>query len=264
MQKNSIQWLVPVLLAAGAAAALWYYWMQIDQAPPEIVVEPGPLPQIEEKAGPAHPLAGIDAETERPALRPLPPLDESDEYFRLELTDLYSEAISELLVESRLIERVVATVDNLTRPQVAERIRPVGRLGSQFSVSGDAAGDSFIVSSDNYRRYDALVELVTSADLDQLVDMYRRFYPLFQSAYVGLGYPDGYFNDRLIEVIDHLLETPEAAQPVLLVRPHVLYEFADQDLENRSSGQKLLLRMGNEHAGRIKQVLRELRGRIAD
>jgi hypothetical protein len=105
----------------------------------------------------------------------------------------------------------------------------------------------------------AMVGLLSGADLVELADVYRRFYPLFQSAYVDLGYPDGYFNDRLVEVIDHLLETPEISDPVSLTRPHVLYEFADPELEGLSSGQKLLLRMGAEHRSRVKQALREFR-----
>ena len=50
-----------------------------------------------------------------------------------------------------------------------------------------------------------------SVDTGRLAALYVRFYPLFQQAYRDLGYPNGYFNDRLVEVIDHLLVTPEIA-----------------------------------------------------
>jgi hypothetical protein len=80
---------------------------------------------------------------------------------------------------------------------------------------------------------------------------------------VQLGYPDGYFNDRVIEVIDHLLETPTPAQPIRLVSPHVLYEFADVDLEALSSGQKLMLRIGDQHAAALRNVLIAFRAQIA-
>jgi hypothetical protein len=43
----------------------------------------------------------------------------------------------------------------------------------------------------------------------------------------------------------------------------VLYKFADPDLEALSSGQKLLLRMGNDNAARVKDALTGLRERIA-
>jgi hypothetical protein len=66
-----------------------------------------------------------------------------------------------------------------------------------------------------------------------------------------------------VEVIDHLLATPEPGEPIRLVRPHVLFEFADAELEALSSGQKLLLRMGDEHAAKIKRVLQGLRALIA-
>ena len=266
MQRDSTGRLIPVLLAIGAAGALWYYWFEVSKSP-QVVEQPpvaAPQPSVEERTGPIHPLASTEPAGDRPELRPLPLLHESDAYFKMELSDLYGEAVADLLAETGLIERIVATVDNLPRAHVAERIRPVGRLGGQFSIDNELASGEFELSPDNFRRYDMLVEIVTRADLDQLENMYRRFYPLFQETYVELGYPNGYFNDRLVEVIDHLLETPEPAEPLLLVRPHVLYEFSDQDLEDRSSGQKLLLRMGNEHAGNIKQVLLELRERIAE
>jgi hypothetical protein len=101
------------------------------------------------------------------------------------------------------------------------------------------------------------------ADLEFIVATYRRFYPLLQESYLRLGYPDGYFNDRVVAVIDQLLATPEPEGPIRLARPHVLYEFADAELEALSSGQKLLLRMGRDHTARIKQVLSSLRTLIA-
>jgi hypothetical protein len=42
----------------------------------------------------------------------------------------------------------------------------------------------------------------------------------------------------------------------------VFYEFADPELEARSAGQKILMRIGNENAARVKAKLRELRGEL--
>jgi hypothetical protein len=98
--------------------------------------------------------------------------------------------------------------------------------------------------------------------MQQVAAVYVHFYPLFQEAYQDLGYPNGYFNDRLVQVIDSLLATPQPAAPIQLVRPNVMYTFADPALESRPAGQKLLIRMGPDNAAIIKAKLTELRTAI--
>ena len=85
---------------------------------------------------------------------------------------------------------------------------------------------------------------------------------MFQQAYEELGYPSAYFNDRVIDVIDLLLETPEIKRPIRLSQPHVLYTYADPDLEALSAGQKALLRSGQNNVVRVKAQLRELRASL--
>ena len=261
MENRRAEWLIPALLALGAGAALWYYWVQANRPAPQPVV--APEPRVEEpvsEQGPEHPVPEPGpASGEAPRLVPLPPLERSDEYFKLALAELFGDALRGLLAESRLIERIVATVDNLPRDRVSERIRPIGHIDGAFVVDSQGDDGEYTISAENYDRYDFVVGLFDGADLDAIAETYRRYYPLFQNAYVDLGYPDGYFNDRLVEVIDHLLATPDVDEPAALVRPNVLYEFADPELESLSSGQKLLLRMGSEHRSRIKQRLREFR-----
>jgi hypothetical protein len=118
------------------------------------------------------------------------------------------------------------------------------------------------VSPRNAARYSAHVALAKSVDTQKLVTLYVQFYPLFQQAYEELGYPNGYFNDRLIEVIDHLVAAPELGDPARLVQPKVLYQFADAALESRSAGEKILMRIGNENATVVKAKLREIRSEI--
>jgi hypothetical protein len=103
------------------------------------------------------------------------------------------------------------------------------------------------------------LRLADAIDTGKLVGMYAHFYPLFQQAYQELGYPKGYFNDRLIEVIDHLLAAPDVKAPIRLVQPKVIYLFADPDLEARSAGQKLLIRAGSENAALIKAKFSDIR-----
>ena len=69
----------------------------------------------------------------------------------------------------------------------------------------------------------------------------------------------GFAVDRVVEVIDHLLATPEIEEPLRLIQPRVLYEFADPKLQKLSGGQKILLRMGPANLRKLKAKLRAIR-----
>ena len=153
------------------------------------------------------------------------------------------------------------TVDNLPRSKTAVERRPVKATpGGTLVVT---SGDEITLSEENYARYAPFVSLVQSTDAKQLSTLYFHYYTLFQEAYENLGYPDKYFNDRLVEVIDNLLATPAPKGPVKLTQPRVFYEYADPALESLSAGQKVLLRMGNANAAQMKKKLREFRALIA-
>jgi hypothetical protein len=262
-----VKLLLIILLGAGLAGALWFYkddLLQPAEAP--VVILPDPIAEETPlRSGPAFPITpAATSPSPQGELVPLPPLDDSDSYFLLALIDSFGPGVGDVLVNEALIDKFVATVDNLSRGHVAEKLRPVGRLQGAFDVDVVGNDSQLYLGSANYDRYSGLVNLVASADLEVVAATYRRFYPLFQESYVRLGYPNGYFNDRVVEVIDHLLQTPEPAEPVRLVRPHVLYEFSDAGLETSSSGQKLLLRMGRENSSRIKQALKSLRALVTE
>jgi hypothetical protein len=101
-----------------------------------------------------------------------------------------------------------------------------------------------------------------AVDIKKIVAAYVHFYPLFQQEYKNLGYPSGYFNDRLVEAIDDMLAAPEIPGPVRLIRPKVVYLFADPGLEALSAGKKIMIRMGSVNASRIKTKLREFRSEL--
>ena len=263
MDDTEFKWLIALLLAAAAAAVAWFFWDSTEQPPTvPMPVQQAPVEDTR-PAEPLHPVEPLEVTPGEGELVELPPLAESDRYFALALIDLFGPDLEPLLADEALIDKTVATADNLTRGRVAEKIRPLGRLPGTFVVTAAGENGPFYLSPENYVRYDTLVDMATGVDLDELVSTYRRFYPLLQEAFAQLGYPDGYFNDRVVAVIDHLLATPEPEQPIRLVQPHVLFEFADPELEALSGGQKLLIRMGPDHISRVKAVLSDFRARIA-
>jgi len=179
----------------------------------------------------------------------LPKLENSDSMMRDSLAGLVGrQAFADHFVAADIVRRIVATVDNLPRETAPRRVMPL-----------NAVPGAFIPDSANYARYTPYVRVFEAIEPQALVQVYIRSYPLFQAAYEQLGYPNKYFNDRLMEAIDDLLDAPEPATPPELLRPRVLYEFADPDLETRSAGQKMLLRMGRDNAARVKGKLREIR-----
>lgn len=263
MRNSDTPLLIVLVLVVVGGAAAWYFKDTLFPPPePVAVVEvPAPAEPVEDP-GPRHPMPEPQPDAEKTRnLVPLPPLDDSDAYFLLEIGSTFGTGIESLLKRDAVIDRLVTTVDNLPRGKVAERIRPVGRLAEPFTTDTNT-DDQILLGISSYARYDALVAQLYYADLDAVYDMYQRYYPLFQSSYERLGYPDAYFNDRLVEVIDHLLTGPQPDGPIVLVRPNVLYEFADPDLEALSSGRKLLLRMGPSNAATLKRILEKFRSRL--
>ena len=191
-----------------------------------------------------------------PEEAPLPTLDESDAPLKEAMTGFVAErSLDALFRMDGFIRRLVVTIDNLPQKQLPRaKYRVTRSTRGRFAVQKDGE-DSLYLSSDNFERYTAIVELIENLDNDRLMAVY----PLFQEAYEYLGYPSAYFNDRLIEVIDHLLATPVVDGSIKLVRPHVLYKFADPDLEELSAGRKALIRIGPANAGKLKTKLREIR-----
>jgi hypothetical protein len=255
---NPFRIAVVVVLLAAAGFAAYYFgpWSRPPVIPPAPRAEAPPAaPAPAEPQGPQHPIAS----TEPP--QPLPTVKESDPAMRDTITGLVgADAFQRFFEPEDILHRIVATIDNLPRKSYASRLDPMKTPSGAFATTGQ--DDALAVAPANAARYTPYVRTLEAVDPDKLVAAYAHFYPLFQKAYVDLGYPNGYFNDRLVQVIDDLLATPDVQGPIRLVVPHVLYEYADPDLQSRSAGQKVLLRMGRENAGKVKAKLREIRARV--
>jgi hypothetical protein len=181
---------------------------------------------------------------------------------------LGAKAVATFLQVDEFPRRLVTTIDNLGRSHAPAMLWPVHPTPERFTV--DQLDGAPVIGADNGSRYTPLVLLVEEVDPIRVVTLYVRMYPLLQRTYEELGFPDRYFNDRLIDVIDVLLATPNVDYPVKLqltevkgpitpLRPWVRYEFADPDLESLSAGQKILVRVGAVNQRRLKGKLAEFR-----
>lgn len=252
-----------LVLAIGGGG---YWWWASQQGPsplppPTAVAPTAPTASTETEPEIQHPIEQAPVGTEPVAAKPLPELAESDKIAAETLASLFTNnRLPEFLIPKNLIRHIVATVDNLPRDKVSMNLWPLKPVGGNFVVANTPNGK--VIAPDNADRYTTYVKWMESINSQKLAAAYVRLYPLFQAAYRELGYPKGYFNDRLVAVIDHLLATPDVPGAIRLEQPKVLYEYADPVLKATSSGQQILLRMGHENTLKVKAKLRELRKEI--
>lgn len=254
--KNKVSLVILVVLIGIAAA--YYYWKSNAQKesplPPRMETPLPPPATVEPQI--RHPIE--EAQSTGNEANPLPPLNESDATMQDTLAGFFGQkAVEEFFDLNDIVRRFVVTVDNLPRQKVPMRYRLFKPVIGLFLATDE--GDGFFINRNNNGRYKSYVLLAEAVDVKKLVTVYVHFYPLFQEEYKNLGYPKGYFNDRLVEAIDDMLATPETPARIKLIRPNVLYQFADTDLEALSAGQKIMIRMGPENATRIRSRLQELR-----
>jgi hypothetical protein len=251
------------LLIAGVVAA--WLWRSQRSGPEEVaVVAPEPDRTTQPAATPAsavkHPLP--DAAQQPLAAEEVPAA----------LSDLLgAKAVTSFLRTDGFARRVAASIDSLGRTHSPSAAWPVLTTPGRFTV--EERPDGPVIAAENAERYTPFVLLAGTLDVPRAVGLYRRMYPLLQQAYRELGFGDRYLNDRVVEVIDLLLATPEPESPPRLqltevkgpvpsTQPWVRYQFADPELESLAAGQKILLRMGPVNERRLKAKLLEIRAQI--
>ncbi|MBB5866290.1 DUF3014 domain-containing protein [Xanthomonas sp. 3058] len=258
-------WLLAVPVVLGAA---WWLFSGTSTAPDAL---PAPISRTASavaaavtaptpaNTGPRHPVQPPSADAADAAI---PALAQSDDAaWQALLALVQDDGALSLVLRKHLIERVVVMIDNLTQPSISRRVSVLQPVPGELQVS-DAAG-AVVIDQANAARYAPYVAAFTGVDAQALVRSYVRFYPLFQQAYADLGAPDRYFNDRVIDVIDHLLRTPDPAQPIVVLRDERgRYRFVDPALESLSVGQKALLRLGSTQEAAVKAQLRTIRAAL--
>lgn len=184
-------------------------------------------------------------------------LNESDELVRELAKDLSSNPrLAMWLMSKDLIRKFVAAVDNIAqghspRPQI-DFFKPEDDF-EFIEESGE-----YFLDPDSYKRYDLVAEVFTSLDTKGCVTLYRKLTPALQEAYQELGYPDAKFEDTLRKAINELLKVPVVEKNINLEKKVITYMMVDPELENLSSAQKHLLRMGPDNVRSIQAKLREM------
>ena len=180
---------------------------------------------------------------------PLPSLADSDPAIRDALGGVAgSDAVMQYLVPDSIIRHIVVTIDNLPRQKVPVDKRPTVAGGGQLSWR-----TAMSCMPRSIRRISRATSpwwpWCATSTCSGSPAVYLHFYPLFQQVYQNLGYPNGYFNDRLVQVIDSLLATPQPAGPIELTRPNVMYTYRRSGARSAPRGAEAAAADGSGQCG---------------
>ena len=233
------------------------------------VIEPRPVPTRITPSTPAaaasvevEPIVVDVVEVEAPvaeAAVDLPRLNDSDSFLVEKISELPSgTSLLSYLVDEQLVRRAVVLVENISRGQYPQTALPYKPIVEEMQVSSDD-GRLFTMEAASYTRFDAAVAAFVALDTEQTVWLYRLLSPLLQQAYAEIGFRDAEFEQALIKAIDAVLSAPEIEGPFQLVKPSVMYLYADTRLEELANMNKQLIRLGPENSARLKAKLREFK-----
>lgn len=220
----------------------------IEELPTEVVVEEEPVVEVAESSG-------------APAVQ-LPSLNSSDNFVFTELRGLQNgAALVSLLAEDQIVRKFVVFVENISRGEFPQTGLPYKPLGVEMPV--DSIDDNlFVMEEIAHERFDQVVDTLVAMDTDAAMSLYRILSPLFQQAYAEIGFRDSSFDGTLRDAINNVLQTSEIEGPYQLVKPSVMYLYADASIENLQEVHKQLIRMGPENTEKLKAKLREILERL--
>jgi hypothetical protein len=236
-----------VLVAAIGAVAWWKLRPDATRptVPPPAAGDAAPAPRTPPPA---------PAATDLP---PLPSLDSSDGFVRELGAGLSRDAASiAWLAHDDLVRRFVAAVANVAEGASPATHVPFLRPAEPFRVL--ERGDRTVVDPASFRRHDLAVGALTSLDATACARALARLEPLFDAAWRELGDPRRDFRGTLAAAIARLRSVPVPEGEIEVVPDGAVWAYADPDLERRAAAEKLLLRLGPDHARRLQAWLGDL------
>ncbi|MDO9319603.1 MAG: DUF3014 domain-containing protein [Gammaproteobacteria bacterium] len=238
----------------------------IAPAPVERVIPPEPVAQTVIDPAPAVVQTLIEVPPEPAVIEEvveLPTLNLSDAFVLTRLGALETGArLLELLSSEELVRRFVVFVENVSQGSLPQLEYPVRRLQQPMAVR-EIDENLYEMQTVSYQRYTPLIDALTAVNPEQALAIYRVLKPLFQEAFAEIGYPNRNFDEVVIRAIDNVLNAQTAEGPFQLVKPKIMYVYADAGVESMTPVEKQLLRMGPQNAEKLKAALTQYREQLA-
>lgn len=272
--QSSVPWGIIIGIIMVVAAILWFALSEEEVIPvikspvvKEVIAEPIPEPEIIEPEKIDEPI--IEEIVEEEVIEPkllLPTLDESDAWLEEKLpTITWRKELLKLVIDDDMIRRFVVFTDNFSQGTLAYEHSPLIKPTASFSGREINENGQVVIKWDetSSRRFSLYVDLLRSFDSETLVNWYFELKPLVDEAYQELGYPDENFTDILQDAITKVLDMEIPKERIELIRPSVMYQFKDEEIERLDDAEKLMLRLGKENLLVIKSILLEISEKIA-
>ena len=276
MTKKPAPWplIVFIIIIIVGIGVAWQFTGNIEEPAPiiepvveKVAIVPEPVFEEPKDEEPEEEVAELVPDIVEPLL---PSLDESDDWLKIKLPEItWRKELLKLVIDEDMIRRFVVFTDNFAQGVVAYEHSPFTLPKNKFSpeqsnVSQQNNKEVWQWNEDSTRRFSLYVDLMRSMDSESLVQWYFEVKPLIDEAYSELGYGDDDFTQTLQDAITRVLDMELPSKPSMtLVRPSVMYQFSDAELESLPESDKLLLRLGKDNLLVMKSVLLELHEELA-
>jgi hypothetical protein len=165
------------------------------------------------------------------------------------------------LGNQQLIRKATSLIARLAKGEIDRRAADFLAPKSRFEAK-ERSPERYVLNSASYQRYNGVAKVIASLDVPAVCKAYLEFRPLFQAAYAELGFSGEKFDTVLLEAIDVVLGAPVMKGEVALIRPSVMYKFADPEIERLPPAKKQVIRMGPANTRKIQDKLQAFKAEL--
>lgn len=231
--------------------------LQPQQAPASVALSEPEIATLPEEVEPVELAPEPELNEDETNVIELPTLTDSDPFVFETLQTLQNGmALVNALAEDQIVRKFVVFVENISRGEFPQTGLPYKGLGQEMPVS-EIDDNLFVMDQVAHSRFDQVVSTFVETDTDSAVIIYQMLSPLFQQAYAEIGFRNVSFDETLRGAINNVLRTTNMEGPYQLVKPSVMYLYADSSVENLAEVHKQLLRIGPDNTSALKAKLRE-------
>lgn len=231
--------------------------LQPQQEPASVALSEPEIAALPEEVEPVELAPEPELNEDETNVIELPTLTDSDPFvFEILQTLQNGMALVNALAEDQIVRKFVVFVENISRGEFPQTGLPYKGLGQEMPVS-EIDDNLFVMDQVAHSRFDQVVSTFVETDTDSAVIIYQMLSPLFQQAYAEIGFRNVSFDETLRAAINNVLRTTNMEGPYQLVKPSVMYLYADSSVENLAEVHKQLLRIGPDNTSALKAKLRE-------